>query len=69
LVPDSVSDDWIRERTWLGGVTALGFAITIPIAIVSPPLAQLAWWPAISLMSVLVVRRFESKPGGVAGPD
>ena len=59
LVPSDVSDDWIRERTWFGAVVAIGFAVTAPIALVSPVLAQIAWWPAISLFSYLVARRFE----------
>jgi uncharacterized membrane protein len=68
LVPETVSDSWIRERTWLGGVTALGFAVTIPIAFVSPLVAQLAWWPAISILSLLIVKRFE-RGGAPEGPD
>jgi uncharacterized membrane protein len=63
LVPKDVSDDWIRERTWLGATVMLGFVLTAPIALVSPVLTQVAWWPAITLLSVIVTRRFEG-----AGP-
>jgi uncharacterized membrane protein len=59
LVPKDVSDDWIRERTWLGLTVALGFLLTAPLAFVSPVLTQVLWWPAITLFSFLVTRRFE----------
>jgi uncharacterized membrane protein len=59
LVPRDVSDAWISERTWLGGITALGFGLTIPVAFFSPLLAQVLWWPAIAILSFLVSRRFE----------
>jgi uncharacterized membrane protein len=59
LVSSDVSDDWIRERTWWGWVPAAAFLLSIPIAFVSPVLAQLAWWPAVAILTIVVVRRFE----------
>jgi uncharacterized membrane protein len=59
LIPAEVSDDWIRERTWLAATVMLGFTLTAPLAILSPVLTQVAWWPVISVLSVIVSRRFE----------
>jgi len=59
LVPRDVTDGWIRERTWFGATVGLGFAITAPIAFVSPVLTQILWWPAISVLSLVVARRYE----------
>jgi uncharacterized membrane protein len=59
LVSADVSDDWIEERTWFGWVPAVAFLVSIPLALVSPILAQLSWWPAVALLTIVVARRFE----------
>jgi uncharacterized membrane protein len=59
LLPADVSDDWIRERTWLGLSVPLAFSASIPIAFVSPLAAQIAWWPLVIVMNIAIARRFE----------
>jgi uncharacterized membrane protein len=59
LLPSDVSDAWIRERTWISLSVPLAFSISIPIAVVSPLIAQIAWWPLVALLNILVARRFE----------
>jgi uncharacterized membrane protein len=66
LLDASVTETWITERTWLGAAVAIAFLITMPLAFVSPAVAQIAWWPMTGLVSLLITRWFEGKRPAVS---